>query len=271
MTLIPIGQFSKMTRLSAKALRIYADAGLLEPALVDASSGYRYYELGQANRAEAIRVLRSLDLPVSEIGRMLDSNDAEAVQNMLGSHRERLTQQIATQERMLSYLESLINRNEGIMPYEVVRKETESQLVAATRFHTSMSKVASDIGQGFGVLMLGLSAVERAPTGMPLLVFHDIIDEGNDGEIEICVPVSTEFARTGEVYCRELEGGSMVSTTHHGPYEQIAPAYHTIMAWLAEHELEPVGPPRETYLNDPQTTKPEDLQTLLEFPICDDA
>ena len=35
---VPIGRFSKMTRLSAKALRLYDEIGLLPPAHVDPSS-----------------------------------------------------------------------------------------------------------------------------------------------------------------------------------------------------------------------------------------
>jgi hypothetical protein len=38
-----IGEFSKRSRLSAKALRLYDELGLLLPAEVDPSSGYRLY------------------------------------------------------------------------------------------------------------------------------------------------------------------------------------------------------------------------------------
>lgn len=41
--LLSIGDFSKMTHLSIKALRHYHDVGLLAPAEVDRTSGYRYY------------------------------------------------------------------------------------------------------------------------------------------------------------------------------------------------------------------------------------
>ena len=58
-----------MVRLSVKALRHYDEQGLLSPAVVDPSSGYRYYRYSQANRAEAIRILRSLDMPSSRSAR----------------------------------------------------------------------------------------------------------------------------------------------------------------------------------------------------------
>ena len=69
--LLPIGRFSKATRLSVKALRHYDELGLLRPAFVDPSSGYRYYRPAQANQAEAIRILRSVEMPLEEIGELL--------------------------------------------------------------------------------------------------------------------------------------------------------------------------------------------------------
>jgi DNA-binding transcriptional MerR regulator len=38
---LSIGDFSRMTHLSVKALRHYHDLGLLEPADVNAQTGYR--------------------------------------------------------------------------------------------------------------------------------------------------------------------------------------------------------------------------------------
>jgi DNA-binding transcriptional MerR regulator len=64
-----------MTRLSVKALRLYDEIGLLAPAYVDPASGYRYYDLGQANKAEAVRILRSVDMPLEEIHEILETED----------------------------------------------------------------------------------------------------------------------------------------------------------------------------------------------------
>ena len=110
-----------------------------------------------------------------------------------------------------------------------------------------------------------------APSGAPLLVYPDVIDDEIGGDLEICVPVAGPVSGDGEVYSRELEGGTMATTVHHGPYSQIGPAYHTLTGWISEHGHEIAGPPREIYLNDPQTVLPEELLTLVEFPICSEA
>ena len=61
--LLTIGEFSRMTFLSVKTLRHYHETGLLAPARIDASSGYRYYDVSQVTTAQVIRRFRDLDLP----------------------------------------------------------------------------------------------------------------------------------------------------------------------------------------------------------------
>jgi len=39
-----IGEFSRMTSLSIKSLRLYHDKGILIPVQVDKFTGYRYYD-----------------------------------------------------------------------------------------------------------------------------------------------------------------------------------------------------------------------------------
>ena len=269
--LVPIGRFSKMTRLSVKALRLYDENGLLPPAHVDPSSGYRYYDLGQANRAEAVRILRSVDMPLGEIRAILETDDPELAHKHLVVHRERLAERVAAQERTLGYLESLIQREDGIMPYDVQIMAATPQLVAATTIHTNLRRIGSDIGAGFGSLMQVLGREGVAASDSPLIVNHHVIDEETDGDIEICVPVDRAISGDSEVYTRELEGGTMATTVHRGPYEEIATAYHTLTGWISEHGHEIAGPPREIYLNDPQTVPPEEILTRVEFPICPEA
>lgn len=267
MNLVPIGRFSRMTRLSIKALRLYDEIGLLVPAWVDPSSGYRYYDLGQANRAEAIRVLRSVDMPLDEIRAVVDADNPDLARKHLVLYRKRLAERLSAQERMLTYLETLIEREEGIMAYDVQVIEETPRYIAAAKVHTNLRSIGDDIGAGFGTLMHGLGRQGATPAGAPLIVYHSVIDEETDGDLEICVPVAKEISGDPDIYGRELEGGTMATTVHRGPYQQIGPAYHTLTGWISEHGHEIVGPSREIYLNDPQMVAPEELLTRVEFPI----
>ena len=74
--LLSIGDFSARCGLSAKMLRSYAAAGLLVPAAVDGSSGYRYYSTGQLHQARVIALLRQAGIPVDDITVFYDNPDA---------------------------------------------------------------------------------------------------------------------------------------------------------------------------------------------------
>ena len=54
MALLTIGDFSRMTHLSVKALRHYHDMGVLEPAVIDPFTGYRSYDTSQVPAAQVI-------------------------------------------------------------------------------------------------------------------------------------------------------------------------------------------------------------------------
>ena len=73
--LLSIGDFSSRCGLSAKMLRSYAAAGLLVPAAVDGSSGYRYYATTQLDRARIIGLLRRAGIPIDEIAEFFDNPD----------------------------------------------------------------------------------------------------------------------------------------------------------------------------------------------------
>ena len=63
------GEFAAAARLSPKALRLYAEQGLLLPASVDPATGYRFYAPDQLPRARLIGRLRRMGLPLRMSGR----------------------------------------------------------------------------------------------------------------------------------------------------------------------------------------------------------
>ena len=265
--LVPIGRFSDMTRLTIKALRHYAEVGLLAPAHVDTSSGYRYYRLGQANRAEAIRILRSVDMPLDEIAEVLAADDPELIGKQLDRHRDRLAARLADDERRLRFLERLIARGEGVMPYEVKLKDISPQTVAMVRRHTDLARISTDLPEGFQTIVRSVGAAGGAPAGMPFVVFHAVIDESTAGDIDICVPVPPDLELDGDVTRLDVPAQLVASTVHRGAYDELTPAYHTVSGWIAEHGHQIAGPPRELYLNDPGAVPPEELLTEVQWPV----
>jgi DNA-binding transcriptional MerR regulator len=89
--LISIGQMSRRSGLTVRALRYYDRVGLLRPAVVDDATGFRYYSPHQAPVARVVNRLRSMDVPLDDIGRYLEAEDSAAVLHVvLLAHRARL-------------------------------------------------------------------------------------------------------------------------------------------------------------------------------------
>jgi len=65
--LLTSGEFSRASRLSRKALRLYDDLGLLSPARVDPGTGYRFYAPAQLEQARLVAWLRRLGMPLTRI------------------------------------------------------------------------------------------------------------------------------------------------------------------------------------------------------------
>src|SRR6476620_2636508 len=77
-----IGEFARRSRLSAKALRLYDELGLLPPARVDEDSGYRFYEPGQLKQARLIAALRQVKVPLAEIEAIVPLEPVQAAEHL---------------------------------------------------------------------------------------------------------------------------------------------------------------------------------------------
>ena len=106
--LLTIGEFSKMTYLSVKALRHYHDIGLLEPIRVDPSTGYRRYGADQVGTAQAIRRFRDLDMPIDEVRQVLQAPDLAARNRAILVHLERMHEQLEQTQAVVASLQKLL-------------------------------------------------------------------------------------------------------------------------------------------------------------------
>jgi len=72
--MLKIGDFSKLARVTIKALRYYDELGLLKPVKVDEFTGYRYYSASQLTQLYRIMALKDMGLSLEEISRLLRNN-----------------------------------------------------------------------------------------------------------------------------------------------------------------------------------------------------
>lgn len=125
MQLMPIGRFSRLTGVGVKALRHYDELGLLAPAAVDDETGYRFYSPDQVDRAEAIRLLRRLDMPLDEIRSTLAAGDPAALRTALVDHQRQLATRDAELRATRGKLQRIIDGRETIMGMRSESLQTE--------------------------------------------------------------------------------------------------------------------------------------------------
>lgn len=78
MDLLTTGAFAQASGLTRKALRLYDDLGLLRPAVVGESTGYRYYRRDQLAQATLVAWLRRAGMPLARIRAVCDLAPAHA-------------------------------------------------------------------------------------------------------------------------------------------------------------------------------------------------
>jgi DNA-binding transcriptional MerR regulator len=103
--LMTAGRFSASTLLSAKALRIYADRGLLPPRRVDSHNGYRYYGADQVQVGWLIGLLRSADVSLDQVAEII-----EVARDDRTAAVDRLDQVIAALDRRTGAQQAVLTR-----------------------------------------------------------------------------------------------------------------------------------------------------------------
>ncbi len=90
---------------------------------------------------------------------------------------------------------------------------------------------------------------------------------------DACVVVDETFEPAGEIGVQTVGGGLYAVTVHEGPYETLSNTYAELCGqWLPRQgRTIRSAPSLEVYLNDPESTPPEELLTEIHVPLEGDA
>ena len=264
--LMPIGRFARASRLSVKSLRNYDASGLLPAAFVDPQSGYRYYRLEQLARADAIRSLRMVQMPLPHIAETLDGDDPDG---SLMSHLISLERQRDEFDRMAQQLQRRIKLKEYTMSTTVTIKTNPAITAIAHRTATTYAEIFDDIPAGFGTVMSFLAEANIDPAGIPFTLYHQPPDGDSPGDIAMCVPVAfaSETDTNDATSVVEIPEGAAAAIMHEGSYDDMGRSYAAVAAWIQERGHRIIGPAREVYMNSPADVAEADLLTEILFPI----
>lgn len=80
-------------------------------------------------------------------------------------------------------------------------------------------------------------------------------------------PVATKLPGKGDIVQGAIPKGQYIRALHHGSYVKVSKAYKEILAFAKEKNLRMKNESIEFYLNDPEITKQQDLETEILVPI----
>lgn len=115
---VTIGEFARLSRLSAKALRRYDEMGLLRPALVDPANGYRYYEPAQVETARLVAWLRRIGMPLGRIAEVT-ALDAGAAAARIRAYWAQVEAETAARRDLAAFLVDHLSAEDGTMNHDM--------------------------------------------------------------------------------------------------------------------------------------------------------
>ena len=108
-----IKEFAEFTGVSVRTLHYYDEIGLLMPAFVDETTGYRFYDEKSLLRMQEILFYRELDFSLKSIGEILSSPNYDK-NKALKEQKHLLTLKKERLERLISAIDGAV-KGENVM------------------------------------------------------------------------------------------------------------------------------------------------------------
>ncbi len=268
-----IGDFSRLSLVSVKALRYYDEFGLLKPARVDEFTGYRYYSANQLTRLNRILALKDMGLSLEQIALLLDKEPTpDQIRGMLRLKQVELHQQLTEGQARLTRIEAWLQafEQEVTMPaYDVVLKKVAPLRVAEARgVAPSMEQLGPTLDRLFDQVMgyvsqQGVTSVEPSIT-----LYYDTEMRDHDVNVGACMPFEGSLNDGTQVKVNELPAvETMASVIHHGSFSTLNQAYNAILKWIEANGYSISGSNRELNLEYERGGDQSKFVTEIQFPV----
>lgn len=266
---LKIGEFSKLCRVSVRALRHYEEIGLLVPEIIDYGTGYRYYDVSQMQKMNNITRLKNLGFSLSEIGSLYEEQthhpDIEALETKI-KQTEKELEMLRTRLALLK--EAMDSRN-AIEKMEKIYFEELPEIKVATY----KARIASY--DDLGLLCYGTIGPEMAKAGCvctePGYCFT--VENGehrsSDLDIEYCEQVVGILPDTDTIKFKTFPHVPQAACIIcKGPYCRLEDSYLTLMTEIEERGYKVTGQARTAYLEGAWDQEdPENWLSVIQVPV----
>jgi DNA-binding transcriptional MerR regulator len=192
---LTIGAFARRSRLSVKALRLYESHGVLEPDTVDDSSGYRRYRENQLRDARLVRLLRRLDMPMTEVRDILGAPRATR-SDLVRQYADEAARRAQRQSDLADLLQTVLSGGKDRYPmYEITTRDVPEQTVITEQRNVTADALPRFIQEAGGRQHEALARI-GGPFSPSLVIYHGDVTEDSDGPVEVCSPLPPDLAGT---------------------------------------------------------------------------
>jgi len=218
--LLTIGEFARASRLSAKALRLYDELGLLRPVVVDPGNGYRRYAPEQLERARLVAWLRRIGMPLAEIRAVVDMPAPQAA-DAVRDYWRRVEADTDARRRLAADLVEYLSGKDTAMSTALAVKyavRTDRGLVRpANQDFAYAGEQLLAVADGFGER--GDAASQAAVSALQQIGVGDLLnamDDAMDSAAELAGNAVAGMAGSGTTLTALLWSGSRLGLVHIG-------------------------------------------------------
>ena len=273
--MLSIGDFARLGLVSVRMLHHYDAIGLLPPARIDGTTGYRFYSADQLPRLNRIVALKGLGFTLQQVAEMLDASvTAEQLRGMLLLRRTELAAQLAADQARLLDVEARLHsiEREGAMPeHEVIVKSVPATVVAeltgvaASYQFADITPVIQPLYEAVGKHLPDSGLTHTGPQ----VAYYEDVEDG------VLVHAAVGVAGTPSPGTRlsvvtlpaALEAATVV---HRGELSGIGPAFDAMAHWISANGYTGGGYAREVYLNCPPVDGSAEWVIELQVPVTRD-
>lgn len=264
-----IGEFSKFAKVSTRMLRYYDEVGLFKPLKIDAFTGYRYYCASQIPEIIKIITLRDVGFNISEISRLIEIEDDEAIIRELKRKQFQIEESINHERRIISDINNLISslRKEIVtMDYKVKLKEIPSYKAVSLRSVVENYSKEGDLWASLGEFAL---QNQLHPVAAPFAIYHDGEHKESNVDIEVLMPVEKLQESQGKFVFREVERVSCMATLlYKGRYEKIDKTFFYLAKWIEDSKYETFGKARQMSIKGEwNESNPDNYLIEIQMPV----
>lgn len=260
--MLTIGEFSRLTHLTVRTLRRYHEGALLEPAVVDGATGYRYYSVEQVPAAQVIHRLRELDVPLDDVRRILRSPDPGVRAALVADHLQRLEAELDRTRSAVVSLRRLLRPDPAPVAVEL-RAEPERR-VAAVSAVLGQDELPAWFAGAVAELRAAIGGAATGPLGG---TYDDALFEQGRGRALLYLPTD-DPPRTGRVRPVTLPAAELAVTAHVGDHDTADVTYGQLGTWVVGNAMAVAGPVREVYLVGPaDSPDPAAWRTEIGWPV----